>query len=451
MTIQDSGKSGSSDGRARRLRLGMVGGGRGAFIGGVHRMAARLDDRWTLVAGALSSDPERAARVRRRPAARPPDRVYDDAAAMAAAEAGREDRIDAVAIVTPNAAHHGPAEAFLEAGFHVICDKPLTTSLATARELADLARAKGVIFAVTHNYTGYPLVREGAVRWCARARSARSASCRWNTRRTGSRRGSRKRARSRPPGAPTRRSPGRQGRWATSARTRSNLAEFVAGARVERVCADLTSFAPGRRLDDNAHMLLRFEGGARGALWCSQVGGRRGERADAARLRGDGRALLGPGEPQRPRPHADRRAAPPRPPQRRGHERRLAAREPHSRRPSGRLSRGLRQPLRGHRRPRSRARLAGREPAPETCDVPSVDDGVRGVAFIEGGRALLAGRRALGAGRLDQTPWAEALLVLAEAALEQGGERRRGRPGPRGRWRRRGWWFPGRRPASGGP
>ena len=143
----------------RRLRLGMVGGGRGAFIGAVHRIAARLDDRWELVAGALSSDPERS-RMSGQDLLLKPDRVYDDYNEMARRERRLKDGIDAVAIVTPNHAHAAAARAFLKAGIHVICDKPLTTTRREADLLARLARESGLIFAVTHNYTGYPLVRQ---------------------------------------------------------------------------------------------------------------------------------------------------------------------------------------------------------------------------------------------------------------------------------------------------
>src|SRR3712207_3840462 len=143
----------------RRLRLGMVGGGRGAFIGAVHRIAARLDDRWEFVAGALSSDPERA-RLSGEDLLLAPERIYTDFAEMARRERRRKDGIDAVAIVTPNHAHAPAARAFLKAGIHVICDKPLTTTPKEAEQLARLARESGLIFAVTHNYTGYPLVRQ---------------------------------------------------------------------------------------------------------------------------------------------------------------------------------------------------------------------------------------------------------------------------------------------------
>src|SRR3989440_1690744 len=143
----------------RRLRLGMVGGGPGAFIGAVHRIAARMDDRFELVAGALSSNPERsrAAALEMHIA---PERAYGSFAEMAAAEAKRPDRIDAVSIVTPNHLHFGPAKAFLEAGIHVICDKPLTTTVEDAVALAGIVKKSGLIFGLTHNYTGSPLGRE---------------------------------------------------------------------------------------------------------------------------------------------------------------------------------------------------------------------------------------------------------------------------------------------------
>src|SRR5208283_1600701 len=148
---------GRSDAKGgRRIRLGMVGGGEGAFIGAVHRIASRIDDQYELVAGALSSTPEKARRSGEA-LGLVPDRVYDNYESMAKAEAARPDGIEAVAIVTPNHAHAGPAIAFLEAGVHVICDKPLTVSLAEARRMKAAADQSGRIFALTHNYTGYPL------------------------------------------------------------------------------------------------------------------------------------------------------------------------------------------------------------------------------------------------------------------------------------------------------
>ena len=137
----------------RRLRLGMVGGGRGAFIGAVHRIAARIDDRYELVAGALASDFERA-KASADDLHIAPDRAYGNFADMAQAEAGRDDGIDAVSIVTPNHVHFPVAKEFLEAGIHVICDKPLTTNLADAQALSELVNRTGLVFGLTHNYTG---------------------------------------------------------------------------------------------------------------------------------------------------------------------------------------------------------------------------------------------------------------------------------------------------------
>jgi predicted dehydrogenase len=262
--------SGTSSRRLnRRLRLGMVGGGRGAFIGAVHRIAARLDDRWELVAGALSSDPERA-RESGADLLLSPDRVYDDFLEMARQEQHLTDGIDAVAIVTPNHAHAPVARAFLDAGIHVICDKPLTTTRREAEQLAKLAEKSGLIFAVTHNYTGYPLVRQaramvlagelGQIRvvqveylqeWLAtRLEDSGQKQAEWRT-------------------DPSRAGPaGSVGDIGTHA---FNLAEFVTGQEVTDLAAELHTFVEGRRLDDDAQMLLRFASGAKGILWCSQV------------------------------------------------------------------------------------------------------------------------------------------------------------------------------------
>lgn len=253
----------------RRLRLGMVGGGQGAFIGGVHRMAARLDDHYELVAGAFASDPQRS----RASAAElhvAPDRAYPDYRAMAKAESQRDDGIDVVAIVTPNHVHFEVAKTFLEAGIHVICDKPMTTTLEDAQALAELVERSGLFFGLTHNYTGYSLVRQardmvaagelGELRvvqveylqdWLStRVEDSGVKQAEWRT-------------------DPKRSGPaGCLGDIGTHA---YNLARFVTGLEVESLAADLHSFVEGRVLDDNVHMMLRFRGGARGMLWSSQV------------------------------------------------------------------------------------------------------------------------------------------------------------------------------------
>ena len=254
---------------ARRLRLGMVGGGQGAFIGAVHRIAARLDDRWELVAGAFSSDPARS-RASADAFHVAADRAYDDVADMAAREAAREDRVDAVAIVTPNHLHAQAATAFVERGIAVICDKPMTHRLDDAVVLAGLVGQRGVPFLLTHNYTGYPLVRQaremvmaaalGTIRvvqveypqdWLTtRLEESGQKQAAWRT-------------------DPAR--SGDVGCLGDIGTHAFNLAEFVTSLRCESVAADLSTFVPGRRLDDNAHMLLRFAGGARGMLWSSQV------------------------------------------------------------------------------------------------------------------------------------------------------------------------------------
>lgn len=251
----------------RPLRLGMVGGGAGAFIGAVHRIAARLDGEYTLVAGALSSTPEKS---RASGEALGLARVYDDYLAMAKGEARRKDGIEAVAIVTPNHMHAGPAIEFLKRGIHVICDKPLTATMAEAKKLAAAAAKADALFVLTHNYTGYPMIRQahamvaageiGRIRlvqveyvqdWLTEAaEKSGSKQAEWRT------------------------DPERSGAGGATGDIGThayNLACFVSGLTPEALAADLQTFVPGRALDDNAHVLLRFAGGARGMLWASQV------------------------------------------------------------------------------------------------------------------------------------------------------------------------------------
>ena len=253
----------------RRLRLGMVGGGPGSLIGPVHRLAARIDDRYEFVAGALSSNPERA-RQGGREAHLAPDRSYETWQAMVEGERNRPDRIDVVAIVTPNNVHYGPAKAFMEAGFDVICDKPLTMTVEEAEDLVETRRRTGRLFAVTHTYAGYPMVRQaramvaagllGKLRlvnveyvqsWLTESLEATGhKQAAWRTDPAQSGAG------------------GCLGDIATHA---YHLAGFASGITPEAICADLTSFGPGRQLDDNVHLLLRYADGARGMIWASQV------------------------------------------------------------------------------------------------------------------------------------------------------------------------------------
>jgi predicted dehydrogenase len=255
--------------RGGRIRLGMVGGGEGAFIGAVHRLAARMDDHYEFVAGALSSTPERARRSGEA-LSLDPKRIYDDFEMMAKAEAARADGIEAVAIVTPNHMHAGPILAFLNAGVHVICDKPLTTSLAEARRIKTAVAKSDRVFALTHNYTGYPLVRQaremvkageiGDIRliqveypqeWLTESiekTGQKQAAWRVDPQKSGA--------------------GGALGDIGTHA---YNLADYVCGVELVELAAELTSFGEGRKLDDNAQVLFRYANGARGALWISQV------------------------------------------------------------------------------------------------------------------------------------------------------------------------------------
>jgi len=253
---------------APRIRLGMVGGGTGAFIGYVHRIAARIDGDYDLVAGALSSNAATALESGKN-LGLAEDRIYTSYEEMAAKEAARPDGIQAVSIVTPNHVHFGPAKAFLEAGIHVICDKPLTSTIEDARALTKIQPKNGAKFLLTHNYTGYPLIRQarelvasgalGKIRvvqaeyaqdWLTNAADPGNKQASWRTdpKRSGA--------------------GGAIGDIGTHA---YNLLRFVTGLKTEAVSADLQSFVPGREVDDNVHILLRFEGGARGMLWASQV------------------------------------------------------------------------------------------------------------------------------------------------------------------------------------
>ena len=251
------------------IPLGMVGGGADAFIGGVHRIAARLDGHFSLVAGALSATPEKA-RASGAALGLDPGRTYGSFEEMAEAEAARADGIRAVSVVTPNHLHAAASIAFLKRGIHVICDKPLTATMDEAETLARAVRDSRALFVLTHNYSAYPLVRQ------ARAMVAEGALGRvrtvqveyaqdWLTEAVESR-GSKQ--------AEWRTDPARSGAGGSLGDIGTHahhLACFVTGLELESLAADLDVFVPGRALDDNAHVLLRFRGGAKGMLWCSQV------------------------------------------------------------------------------------------------------------------------------------------------------------------------------------
>ncbi|GAB2204871.1 Gfo/Idh/MocA family oxidoreductase [Roseibium sp. ROS1] len=252
--------------QTRPIRLGMVGGGKDAFIGAVHRIAARIDGAYDLVAGALSSTPEKALESGRALGLKE-DRIYGSFEEMAKREARLKDGIEAVAIVTPNHMHYPAAKEFLKRGIHVICDKPLTSTLADAKKFVKAAESSNALFFLTHNYTGYPMVRQaremvasgdlGTIRvvqveypqdWLTVEQHNKQADWRTDPARTGL--------------------GGSTGDIGTHA---YNLACFITGQSAESLAADLQSFVPGRQVDDNGHVMLRYASGARGMLWCSQV------------------------------------------------------------------------------------------------------------------------------------------------------------------------------------
>ena len=369
-----------ADARTNRpLRLGMVGGGRGAFIGGVHRLCARLDGQYELVAGALSSDPQRA-RESGADLGLAPERVYASFTDMAAAEARRPDGIEVVSIVTPNDSHHAIARAFLDRGIDVICDKPMTTTVEDALDLVQAVRRTGLIFGLTHNYTGYPMVRQaremvvagevGALR-VVQAEYVQD----WLTTKledTGQKQ------------AAWRVDPARAGAGGCLGDIGThayNLAGFVTGLEARELAADLSRFVPGRRLDDNVHILLRFDDGTRGMLWASQVapGNENGLRL---RIYGEKAGL----EWSQEHPNQLRVAREGQPPQilsrggsNLGPAAALATRIPAGH-PEGYLEAFAN--LYHDLAEQIRARRAKRAPDPGALLVPTVDDGARGVKFI---------------------------------------------------------------------
>ena len=260
--------------RSPRIRIGMVGGGSGAFIGAVHRIAMRIDDQFDLVAGALSSTPEKA-QSSGRALGLDPSRTYSSYKEMAIREAKLKNGIEAVAIVTPNHVHYEAAKEFLKRGIHVICDKPLTSNLADAKKLKKVADESGALFILTHNYTGYPMIRQAremvAQGLLGELRVVQAEYPQdWLTEpveQTGQKQ------------AAWRTDPARSGAGGSTGDIGThafNLASFVTGLEVDSLAADLDSFVEGRALDDNAHVMLRFQpknGGkpAKGMLWCSQV------------------------------------------------------------------------------------------------------------------------------------------------------------------------------------
>jgi len=369
---------------SRKLRMGMIGGGKDAFIGAVHRMAAALDGECELVCGAFSSSPEKS-RESGAALMLPPERVYGTYEEMILKE--RElpegERMDFVTIVTPNHLHFPPAKMALENGFPVVCDKPMTYNLKEAIELKAIVERTGLLFCLTHNYTGYPLVKEARemvtggklskIRkvvveypqgWLAtRIETSGQKQASWRT-------------------DPTR--SGLSGCMGDIGTHAENLAEYITGLKIAEVCADLTIFLEGRQLDDDGNVLLRFDNGARGVLYASQVSV--GEENNLRiRVYGEKGALeWAQQEPNTlivkwlDRPQEIIRAG--------VNYANLSKRALfNTRLPAGHPEGFIEAFANIYRNfiLALRAKLEGKEPEPEYLDFPTVQDGVRGMAFIE--------------------------------------------------------------------
>ncbi len=365
----------------RPLKLGMVGGGRGAFIGAVHRMAARLDGKYEVVAGCFSSDPE-VSRESARDIGISDERAYSSWQEMLDGERNRpaDDRIDAVSIVTPNHLHYPVARGFVEAGFHVICDKPLVHTSGEAEDLVKLVDEHGVVFGVTHNYTGYPMVRQarrmvrdgavGTIRkiiveynqgWLAKRvelEGNKQAVWRSDPKLSG------------PAGA--------MGDIGSHA---ENLLESITGLEIESLCADVSTLVPGRALDDDANVLLRFSGGARGVLIASQIS--TGAENDLRiRIFGDGGGMAWHQEEPNSLYHTP--LGEPQQVLKRGNPYLHPAATRIERIPFGHPEGFIEAfaNLYGDIAEHIRAAKEGREPDP-AAEYPTVHDGARGVRFIE--------------------------------------------------------------------
>jgi len=358
----------------------MVGGGRDAFIGGVHRMAMRLDGKIDLVAGAFSSDPEKA-KLSGEDLLLDPKRVYADYRTMAAEEAKLPagERVDFVSVVTPNRAHVPVAKAFLEAGFNVVCDKPLAFNLEEARALRDVVRKTGKLFALTHNYTGYPMVKEARelVRngelgeilkvvaeypqgWLIKPideEGQKKASWRTDPKQAGA--------------------SGCIGDIGTHA---ENLGRYITGLQIHELCAEFTSFVKGRQLEDDANLLVRYKGGAKGVLSASQISV--GEENNLS-IRVYGAKASLEWHQEDPNDLIVKYGDKPRRTYRRGNEYVSPVAKRFTRFPSGHpeafveafaniyveVARAIEAEVNG-------------QPIPHDCDFPTVDDGVEGMAFI---------------------------------------------------------------------
>ncbi len=366
----------------RKLRMGMVGGGRGAFIGAVHRMAAALDGRIELVAGCFSADAAKS-RASGADLCIDPARVYGTYTEMARAEAALPGarRIDFVSIVTRNNTHVAVARTFLEAGFHVICDKPLATSLAQAKQLRTVVRRSGRVFALTHNYTGYPMVKEAR----ALVRAGRLGRIL-------------KVVTEYPQGyaitALANRTGGVISNWRMDPRVAGisncmsdigthaeNLGRYITGLEIDELLAELSTFIPGRPLDDDGNCLIRYRGGARGILYASQISN--GDENNL-NIRVYGTKASLEWHQEHPNELIVKAANQPRVIRRRGNTYLSAAAQGASRTPFGHPEAFIEAFANIYLAAADAIAdaVAGRRPRPE-YDFPTIDDGVIGMAFIE--------------------------------------------------------------------
>ena len=369
----------------RKVRYGMVGGGPGAFIGAVHRKAAALDGEIELVAGAFSSDAKKS-RKQGEELFLDPARVYGSWKEMAEKERKlpEGERIDFVSIVTPNASHIAIARAFIEAGFHVVCDKPMTTTIEDAEELCRLVKKHDVVFALTHNYTGYPMVKQarelvrqgklGKVRKIVAEYSqgwilAVAGMNIW---------------RLDPKHAGISSAIGDIGVHAL------NLTQYVTGLELEAICADLTSFGEGYELEDDANILVHFKGGARGIIYCSQISAGE-ENGLRLRVYGDEAGL--DWKQENPNYLDVLHAGAPAEVWKRGNDYLAPVVKHNTRIPSGHpegFIEGFANVYRNAARTIA-ARIAGEKPGEFDTDFPTVQDGARGVHFIH--KAVESGKK----------------------------------------------------------
>ena len=366
--------------KKRKLRMGMVGGGRDAFIGAVHRTAALMDGEIEFVAGALSSNPKKA-KLSGQDLMLDPKRTYSSYEQMIEKELAlpEDERIDFVSIVTPNFMHYPVAEAFLKAGFHVVCDKPMTHNLAEAKKLRTLAKRSKKVFALTHNYTGYPMVKE-AREWVQRGKLGKVLKV----------------VAEYPQGwliQPIDKEGQKQASWRTDPKKAGasscigdigthaeNLGRYITGLEIDSLCAEFTSFVQGRKLEDDGNLLIRYKGGAKGILYASQISA--GEENNLTiRVYGDKASL----EWKQEYPNDLTIKYPDKPRQilRRGNDYLSKAAKDFTRIPFGHPEAFIEAFANIYREAGRAIQDQIRGSKPKNYDFPTVDDGVYGMAFIE--------------------------------------------------------------------